>query len=99
MSLLSPFAQKFAADDSAAALEAQDLEDEVCEPEAEELVVDNEDEVLAPEVVASDVAAVRVTEAEANLDGRLPELPAAEVSFSHLASTKVCLATCLWIHV
>jgi hypothetical protein len=72
-----------------AALEAQDLEDEVREAEAEEPIVDDDDEVLAPEVLASDAAAVRDIEAEANVDGCLPGLSAAAVSFLPLALTKV----------
>ena len=87
--ILSPFAQKFESDDSAAAAVAEDLEEDTREAR-EEASVELEADEMAPEVAASDAAAVTETQAEANLDGRLPELTSAEASFSHVALTKVC---------
>jgi rRNA maturation endonuclease Nob1 len=96
--ILSPFAQKFESDDLAAAAVAEDLEEDTREAR-EDTSVELEADEVAPEVAASDAAAVTETEAEANLDGRLPELTSAEASFSRVALTKVCCVFGYhWLH-
>lgn len=85
--ILSPFAQKFTADDQDAAALVKDME--AAAQEDAELEEMPEDDPVAPDVVASDAATISETEATANLDGRLPPLSSADASVARIALTKL----------